>query len=242
LREVDPAIVAMHVDATDLYVTDDPALSEEAAHRQEIVFLALDLISGRVTPEHPLWPWLRRHGATETHLLWFQERPVELSIIGLNLYPMFTLKSGARDAGGTLRWRMPYATGEIIDRLGTLYWQRYRTPLWIAETASVGPMQRRRAWLEDSIAAVRRLRAGGVPLVGYTWWPLFALVTWAYRQGKHPPAYYLKQMGLWDLDSALNRVRTPLVDLYRDAVAAGSARVGDFAAGAVLHAPPLAAR
>ena len=63
-------------------------------------------------------------------------------------------------------------------------------------------------------------------IVGYTWWPMFALVTWAYRQGKHPPAYYLKQMGLWDLDSNLNRVATPLVEEYRTLALGGSAAVG----------------
>jgi hypothetical protein len=51
--------------------------------------------------------------------------------------------------------------------------------------------------------------------VGYTWWPLFALVTWAYRQGARAPEFYLKQMGLWDLDRGLRRVRTPLVDHFR---------------------------
>jgi hypothetical protein len=80
---------------------------------------------------------------------------------------------------------------------------------------------------------VKRLRARGVPLVGYTWWPLFALVTWAYRQGTHPPAYYLKQMGLWDLDPELQRRRTPLVDEFRALTAGGSAAVGP------LHHAPL---
>ena len=35
-----------------------------------------------------------------------------------------------------------------------------------------------------------------MPVNGYTWWPMFALVAWAYRQGVKPHAAYLKQMGL----------------------------------------------
>ncbi|HXY38471.1 MAG TPA: hypothetical protein VEQ10_02315 [Vicinamibacteria bacterium] len=76
-----------------------------------------------------------------------------------------------------------------------LYWERYRRPLFVSETASLGSLRRRSQWRDDSVAAVRRLRARGVPLVGYTWWPLFAHVTWGYREGKKPPAEYLRADG-----------------------------------------------
>lgn len=223
LRAVDPEILLAHVDATDLYETEEASLTTEAQHRQDIVFLALDLVSGRVNEQHSLWSWLLRQGAATHELEWFQERAVELQLVGINLYPMFTLKAARRTRAGGLRWRMPYATAEIVEKLGAMYWDRYHAPVFVSETASVGTVQRRREWLDDSVAAVRRLRERGIPLVGYTWWPLFALVTWGYRQGTHPPDYYLKQMGLWDLDSQLNRVPTPLVQHYRGLTEGGSA-------------------
>jgi hypothetical protein len=162
-------------------------------------------------------------------LNWFLERKVELPMVGINLYPMFSMKVLTR-AGGRLRIRMPYANAEIIERLGDLYWDRYQTSIFISETASVGPVRRRRQWLEDSVAAVRRLRERAIPIVGYTWWPLFALVTWAYRQGAHAPEFYLKQMGLWDLDAKLNRIETELVPAYRKLAVNGSGSVGRLAA------------
>ncbi len=226
LRAVDPEILIAHVDATDLYHTDSEAFRAAARHRQEIVFLALDLVSGRVRPGHSLWAWLLQHGATERELAWFHERAVDLPLVGINLYPMFTWKTARRTASGGLRWAMSYASSDIIEELGTLYWQRYQAPVFISETASVGSVRRRAAWLADSIAAVKRLRERGVPLVGYTWWPLFALVTWAYRQGTHPPEFYLKQMGLWDLDAKLQRIPTPLVSQYRSLTERGCAAVG----------------
>lgn len=228
LRRVDPEILIAHVDATDLYITDHETLLRETAHRQELVFLALDLISGRINAEHSLWPWLLRHGANETDLAWFHDHAVEFPLLGINLYPMFTLKVALRPSGGGLRWQMRYATADIVEKLGTMYWERYGAPLFISETASVGSVRRRSEWLRDSVAAVRHLRQRGVPIVGYTWWPLFALVTWAYRQGTRPPAFYLKQMGLWDLDSALNRVATPLVEEFRTLTAAGHRAVGEL--------------
>ncbi len=215
LHEVDPDILPVHVDATDLYTARDSALEPEAHHRQELVFLALDLVSGRIDAGHPLNSWLIHHGATEEDLAWFRAHAIPLPFIGLNLYPMFTNKVFTRTLAGRVRLKMEYATGDLVESLGQLYWQRYQSPLFISETAATGSVRRRRQWMDTSIAGVRHLRETSVPLVGYTWWPLFALVTWAYRQGTHPPEYYFKQMGLWDLDHTCRRVPTPLIDAYR---------------------------
>jgi hypothetical protein len=55
---------------------------------------------------------------------------------------------------------------------------------------------------------------------------MFALVTWAYRQGDKPPAYYLKQMGLWDLDKSLERIPTMLVEAFQTYTKEGAQGVG----------------
>lgn len=231
LRDVDPEIVQVHVDATDLYSAATPDLEAESRQRQELVFLALDLVTGRIVPGHPLHGWLLGHGATAQQLAWFQERPVEIDVLGINLYPLFSEKRVVRTSSG-LRLRMRYASADIIDRLCTLYWERYRRPLLISETASEGRVSRRLAWLDDSVQACARVRARGIPLIGYTWWPLFALVTWGYREGHKAPHEYIKQMGLWDLqptEGGLQRVATPLVARYRELVGQGDAAVGPLA-------------
>jgi beta-glucosidase len=228
MRRVDATIVHAHVDATDLYVTANPLLQADAARRQELVFLALDLITGRVRAGHALYGWMSSLGVREEEIAWFQQAPLDLDLIGINLYPLFSEKHLVKTPRG-VRVRMRYASADIIGRLSDLYWQRYNRPLFISETASEGSVRRRTSWLEDSVAAVREVRARGVPLIGYTWWPLFALVTWGYREGHKAPGSYLKQMGLWDLrpsSRGLERVRTPLVDRYRDLVAGASSSVG----------------
>jgi len=231
LRAVDPEIVHVHVDATDLYTAASPDLEHEARKRQEIVFLALDLVAGRVGPAHVLHAWLLANGATAAELEWLQAHAIELDVIGINLYPLFSEKQLVRTSSG-VRIRMRYASADIIDRLADLYWQRYRRPLFISETASEGSLAKRRAWLESSVAATARVRSRGVPLVGYTWWPLFALVTWGYREGRKTPDEYLKQMGLWDLrpsPNGLERVETALVARYRELVLGGADAVGRLA-------------
>jgi beta-glucosidase len=239
LRAVDDENVAVHVDATDLYESPDPTLADEVFRRQEIVFLALDLVSGRVMEGHSLYRWLLKHGVRAEDLAWFAENAIELEVLGINLYPLFSRKVLVR--APHLRIKMPYSDATIVERLARLYHERYRVPVFISETASLGSIKRRADWLGDSVQSARRAREAGIPLVGYTWWPLFALVTWAYRQGTKPPAYYIKQMGLWDLKADdqgnLHRMRTGLVDMYKELVANGAASVGTVGpvAGQVLQ-------
>jgi beta-glucosidase/6-phospho-beta-glucosidase/beta-galactosidase len=236
LLEVDNEIIAVHVDATDIYTTTDPSLKEEVERRQQIVFLALDLVTGRVNDSHPLFSFLVKNGFSDEKIGWFQDHTVELDILGINMYPMYSLKEAVRTSGG-MRLRMPYAPASIIEQLGTMYWERYRRPIMIAETASAGSVSRRIKWLNDSVASVATLRERGVPVIGYTWWPLFALVGWAYRQNKRELQEYFLQMGLWNIDTrvdgTLDRVYTPVVDAYREMVSGGSRSVGALALAGV---------
>jgi hypothetical protein len=229
LRAVDPEIVAYHVDATDLYETDDPGLEPEVRLRRQIVFLALDLVAGRVDETHPLHPWLRAQGAADAVLERLVAGGVPPEVIGLNLYPLFTRKRLLRDARGRLRTRMPYTEAGLLEGVAHAYFDHFGAPMMISEVATSGAVARRLRWLQRSVEAVRKLRSEGVPLVGYTWWPMFALVTWAWRQGRRSVVDHLLQMGLWDLDGELNRKPTPLVEAYARLAAAPAAAVGELA-------------
>lgn len=236
LREIDPDMIFVHVDPADVYSTADPTLAGEAERRQLIGFLALDLVTGRVDREHPLHGWLLRHGAGDADLEWFAEHRVTPHLIGLNTYPMFSRKHLVRTGRG-LRIRMSYGCGAMVEQLTDLYWSRYRLPMMISETAARG--KRRRAWLDESVDAVRRVRARGIPMVGYTWWPMFALVAWAYRQGGRAIEQHLEQMGLWNLEptpgGGLRRVETPLVAAYRELTAGGASAAGPLAVGSPIQ-------
>jgi beta-glucosidase len=233
LRAVDPRILCVHADASDVYEAGERALLPEAAFRQSLVFLALDFITGRVEAAHPLVPWLLRSGLEASTLDWFGANATPPDVVGINVYPMFSLKVLER-AKGRVRIRMPFADAGLVERLLGWYAERYELPVMVSETASRGSFTRRRAWLAQSVAAVARARRRGVRVVGYTFWPMFALVRWAYLRGRHPAAAYVEQMGLWDLEpesaGRLRRVRTPLVDDFRALVAGGASAVGPLGA------------
>jgi beta-glucosidase/6-phospho-beta-glucosidase/beta-galactosidase len=244
LQSVDPEIISVHADPADIYWSDDEALLPEAMHRQQLVFLALDLVSGHVTETHPLWLWLLAHGARDDELSWFLEQRIEPDILGLNMYPMFSNKRLVQSKRGS-RIHMRYASPALLSQLVDLYWERYHRPLMITETAARGAVARRRRWLDGSVAEVKTIRERGIPLVGYTWWPMFGLIAWAYRQGSRPADAYVERMGLWDLvpastpDGGFQRLHTPLVDAYRQYVASGYEHVGLLSQAKLVSAHKL---
>lgn len=230
LRAVDSENVLAHVDATNRWlppIPEDEQMLALTQFRRDLMFLALDLISGRVNEEHSLWHWLLQKGVSEKSLIWFQEHNVELDIIGINLYPMLSQKQFVRGASGRVRIRFPYGNADIVEEIATAYWERYHRPMFIAETAGRGTVARRLKWLRESVDGVRLVRERGIPLIGYTWWPMFDLVAWGYQQGSAPLSNYIVPMGLWGLDrNSLDRVPTLLVEAYQRLAQSGVASVG----------------
>ena len=113
-----------------------------------------------------------------------------------------------------------------------MYFRRYQRQIFISETAAWGPVSRRKQWMHQSVETVADLRRRDIPVFGYTWWPMFSLVAWGYRQHGLDLKRYLLKMGLWDLDPdhELARMRTPLVDDYRALVASGGEYIGSLRA------------
>src|SRR3954464_8649887 len=64
LRDADPSAILVHVEATGLSRTARGDMHAVAREEQSRTFLAYDLLTGRVTPHHDLFPWLVRNGAS----------------------------------------------------------------------------------------------------------------------------------------------------------------------------------
>jgi beta-glucosidase/6-phospho-beta-glucosidase/beta-galactosidase len=213
----------VHVEASFRFVGDDPARAGQVEHLRERAFLVQDLVTGLVGPAHPLVSYLSKHGFADDDFSWAQEHTAMPDVMGVNYYPAHSTEHfapGMAPAGGPLdpRPRVNGWTDGLEDVL-TQFAERYGRPVFLTETAWTGPTEDRVAWLDASVASVRKLRARGVEVVGYTWWPLFDMVEWTYRHGIEPATDYQLAMGLWDLvpDDAgvLQRVRNAVADRFR---------------------------
>ena len=115
-------------------------------------------------------------------------------------------------------------------------------PVMVTETSDNGSHEHRGAWMADSTSAVLAARSAGLPVVGYTWFPVFSLIDWRWRRGPYERVAYWRHMGLWDLDEEMRRHRTPLVDQFAaNSVPAGHGHVygsGVVDGWAAVAAPP----
>jgi len=232
IRELHSEASIVHVEATASYTTDDAALEDMLRFTRRRQFLPTDLLLGRVDDGHAMRTWLTEHGADQRTLHWLHDHPQDFDVMGVNFYPGMSAHR-LISADGTARRTAVQGGGTELGRVIQTWCEEYRRPVMITETSTIGSVRRRAAWMDESMATVRGLRGEGVPVVGYTWWPMFSLVTWMWRSGGKDIGSYLGHMGLWDLvddgHGGLDRRPTLLVDRFRGYVADTLGSVGPLA-------------
>lgn len=217
------AATFVHVDASMRYVGDveAPEHRETARRYRQQSLLVEDLVTGKVDDAHPLLGLLRSNGVDDETLAWFQERPAHPDVMGVNYYPRHStelFEAGVHHGGGFADPRPTQDDGVAgLREVLTSYAARYGAPVMLAETCITADPATRIDWMNESVAAVRELRDGGVNVVGYTWWPLFDMYEWTYRHSTASRSAHLLSMGLYDLietPTGLQRRRNPVADRF----------------------------
>src|SRR5262249_62372264 len=214
IKAVDPETVMVQVEATGLSRAVRQELEVLALEDQRRGYLFYDLITGTVNHEHPLFGWLLRNGASSDDLAELGRRRIPIDVLGMNFYPQWSTQEIYIDHKGRLSYRSVEQDGAGFAALIQDYYNRYRVPIMITETSAFGEDDVRSRWMRASVATVNQLRAGGVPMIGYTWFPLFTMVDWRYRLGRRPIEQYYIELGLYKLNrkGGLKRWNeTPLV-------------------------------
>jgi len=225
IRRAAPEANVLLCDAAENYKTRVPSLQKEVNRRNLRRFLVMDLLTGRVDQQHPLYHWLHSYGMSDLDMAWFRANPQFPDVLGLDYYPHSD-------------WQLDLHMGNVRQQRATnplglygvagAYYQRYGLPLMLTETSVDGQPINREIWLENTIDHIRRLREEGVPMLGLIWWPMLDQLDWdgamTHRIGK------LHQVGLFTLkrqpDGTLKRETTPLVEQFRAAAGLGEERVG----------------
>jgi beta-glucosidase len=207
--------IFIHVEAIFRY-RGGPEHHERIRFLRQRTWLIYDLLFGRVDWDHPLHDYLAKNGFSDEDFAFFRERRTEPDILGINYYPHMSSTEFLPDG----KRRSVWSGTEGIDELVRDFHARYDKPVFWTETSVPGTVEDRLRWLEDSLGVVHLLRSEGLPLVGYTWWPLFSLLDWAYREGEMPPEDYVWHMGMYDLEldgrGGFIRTETPVAGAFRD--------------------------
>jgi beta-glucosidase len=233
LQAEQPEMTTVQVEAVGRFRTNQPGLAERVAQYNEEQYLAFDLATGRVDEGHPLYGFLICHGAAPAELEAFRRQPARFDIFGANFYPWSYGHVALRADGLFYRRPGSRTPGSALAEVLLEVHERYGLPIMVTETASAGGLAARAGWMDDTVAAVRGLRERGIPVVGYTWFPLLTLFDWRYRLGRRPLADFALHLGLYDCAfdrrGVFRRRATPLVARYRRHIAQGVPAIAGLA-------------
>jgi beta-glucosidase len=242
IKEVDPDAKMVHVEAVGISRASHPTLDHVAEHNTNRFFLAYDLLTRKVTPDHPLYAWLLNHGARPRELAEISARHAPIDVMGINFYPQWSTHELFFNEHGHVAARAAEMDGVGFKDMIKNFYTRYGLPIMVTETSARDSHEERSNWLNNSLAAVKQLRAEGVPVLGYTWFPLFTMIDWRYRWERGPMENYLLDLGLYQLHTNGNannngngnstRWRaTPLLEEIRAKIANPAESIGHLAVG-----------
>jgi beta-glucosidase/6-phospho-beta-glucosidase/beta-galactosidase len=233
IRQAQPDAEMVHVEAAGINRAADPALAELAEQNRLKGFIVYDLITGRVTPEHPLFEWLLAAGARVARLQSLARRAIPVDIMGLNFYPQWSTQELFVDDHGKVASRAVEQDGSGFAAMVEDFYTRYGVPIMITETSARESDEVRSDWLNNSLAMLKRLRGGGIPVLGYTWFPMFTMINWDYRWGRKPLKHYLLDLGMYRLSHGGGHRRwepSPLVAELSDYISRPDVSIGDLVA------------
>jgi len=209
---------AQLIQTDDLGYTTTPVhLQYQADFENERRWLSFDLLTGRVTPSHPLWKYLLENGASERELFGFEEQPCAPEVVGINCYVTSERFLDNRLSLYPPEWRYDngrdrYVDVESVRVLGRLIGgfearlreasDRYALPLAITEVHMGCTRDEQLRWLQEAWRSAEKLRLEGVDVRAVTAWATFGTVDWntlVMRDAGHYEA------GLWDVSGGTPR-------------------------------------
>jgi dTDP-4-dehydrorhamnose reductase len=219
-----------------------PKLAYQAAFENERKWLSLDLLFGRVVPQHPLHGYLLAHGATTRELSELSERPIAPDCVGVNYYVTSDRFLDERiDSYPKASWggngRHTYVDAEavrahplgIVGHRAVLLscWHRYGAPLAVTEVHLGCAWEEQVRWLCEAWQGAAAACDEGAQVRAITVWSAFGAYDWnslvTQLRGHYEP-------GVFDVSDGSPR-RTPLANAVEELARLGSLGEADAQCG-----------
>lgn len=192
-------------ESTEYFHAEHPAAEERSAFFNEKRFLSLDLNYGRDVNAR-IYRYLSDHGMSPQEYDFFMAHGAHRKrhcVMGNDYYVTNEHLVPPGD-------EPIHASGEIFGYyvLTRQYFDRYHLPVMHTET-NLADADRATAWLWKEWANMLRLKADGVPIIGFTWYSLIDQVDWdtALREANGR----INPLGLYDMDRQIR----PVGEAYR---------------------------
>jgi dTDP-4-dehydrorhamnose reductase len=167
-------------------------LSYQAHFDNERRWLAWDLLTGRVGPDHMFWARMAGHGL-EDRLRAIRDEPCPPDVIGVNYYlsserlldhrieryPLHRRGGNGEDVYAdveAVRAVQPSPMG--LERLLEAAWKRYGLPLAVTESHNGCTREEQMRWLNEAWTTAKALKGRGVPMQAVTAWSLLGAYDW----------------------------------------------------------------
>ncbi len=209
LERMVPGLRVVHVDTCERHTALDPESQYHTDFGNDLRFVVLDLILGRMDEAHPLWGIFREHGLTDEDVAWFRDNPARIDVLGLDFY-----------AHSELGWNVHGQSDDFLPwgfkRVALEYVERYPYPVMLTETNVRGRIEDRITWLKYMVAEceqlVPELAARGGRFEGFCWYPYIDSTDWCslVRQ----PNRRIDPQGIYYLSERFDRTESELSHLY----------------------------
>lgn len=232
IRQFQPA--ARLIQTEDIgFITGTAIVATQAEFENQRRWLSLDLLCGRVTPDHSLWGYLRASGCTKEEILWFAKNPCPPGIIGVNhhvssnrhlddRWEKFPIH--CRGGNGVLLYadteavRVRDSQNPPLRDILMEVWRRYHIPLVVTEAHLTCTREEQMRWLQDVWNNARAARSQGADVQAVTAWGLLGLHDWHCLVTRKDNCY---ESGVYDVRSGSPRP-TALAGQVRSLAVKGS--------------------
>jgi beta-glucosidase len=229
IRAVDPDAVMFAVEAMGYYAPLSPAAVPVAKAKLHRDLVCWDLVHGTVDESHACFGWLTEMGTSLETLAALRSNAVKMDVLGVNFYPWSSKTVDVVDGkvvDGWGKW-----DGHLLANLLQDCHEYTQAPMWVTETSAHGAgagsktgavldhwPELRIEWLDGTMEACAQVRKEGLPLLGYTQFPLFSMVDWLYRDGTGSVEDYLINLGMYDVklvgEDDIKIIKTATVDRF----------------------------
>lgn len=233
--------IRAHVPSARLVQTEDVGrvfaterLAYQADHENERRWLALDLLAGRVTIQHPFYDRLLDAGIAEEQLSAMAAEPCPPDIVGIDYYltsdrmldEHIDRYPGQQVGGNGIHTYVDSAAvrsashrdsglGHRIDEV----WNRYQLPIVVTELHNGSTRDEQVRWLVEGWQAAQAAKDNGTDIRAVTAWSLFGAVDWNSMLCAQDGFY---ESGAFDIRAARPRP-TALAGVIRDLATHGCA-------------------
>ncbi|MDY0289989.1 MAG: family 1 glycosylhydrolase [Sphaerochaeta sp.] len=191
-------ITCIQVECSGGSFTKIPALQKMASVETVVQSMFFDFLTGDLSGLEPFFPFLEEHGFTEQDFSYFSQQGTGIDVMGVNFYPQFSFQNLSYDKKGDIQRDNIHLWTEDLIRILHSRYEKYQCPMIVTETSVRDDVAMKSRWLEEASKAVYSEFISGLPVFGFTWFPIIDMYDWDYRVNVGDKSKFKACFGFWN--------------------------------------------